>query len=273
MSISLVTIKGSQATPFLTPSGEISIGATTGSLAYISLAGVIKGIGTNISGTANSLTSGNATSTQTALFTSFFSGGIDIDSSLLMALTGNQAPNIPGGIVIDTTLSGPDITGDYLNMQVEGALSGKLLFLEYIPAASGTSALAIQFNDSLDMTLLSQGSPPSNGDVIGTSSGFAFANNGSACVITTTVNGGTTWITQQFLSSDTGWVANSTVGDKTAVVPAYTAGLNGTMITALNTISAGTGTALQNDETQIGFLTKKLAALETVLKNKQLPNN
>lgn len=43
-------------------------------------------------------------------------------------------------------------------------------------------------------------------------------------------------------SVDSGWTANSTVGDKTAALAAYSNGLNGTMVAALNVASTGTGT-------------------------------
>lgn len=71
---------------------------------------------------------------------------------------------------------------------------------------------------------------------------------------------------------DTGWVANSTAGDKTAVVGAYTNGLNGTMTTALDVVSAGTGAALSAALDTVALLVKKTAALETALVAGTLPN-
>lgn len=71
---------------------------------------------------------------------------------------------------------------------------------------------------------------------------------------------------------DTGWTANSTAGDKTAVLAAYTNGLDATMITALNVVSAGIGTALSAALDTIALLVKKTAALETALVANKRPN-
>lgn len=74
------------------------------------------------------------------------------------------------------------------------------------------------------------------------------------------------------VSVDTGWTANSSGGDKTAVVTNYAAGISGAMITALNTVSAGLGTALSALDTQMVLNTKKIQALETALSTNKLPN-
>lgn len=74
------------------------------------------------------------------------------------------------------------------------------------------------------------------------------------------------------MTVDSGWTANSTAGDKTAIIAAFTASISGTMITALNTLSAGLGTALAADEATVALLVKKVAALETVLVAGKLPN-
>lgn len=63
--------------------------------------------------------------------------------------------------------------------------------------------------------------------------------------------------------ADTGWTANSTAGDKTVAVAAYTNGISGTMVTALNVTSGGLGTALSALADQLAAVTKKLAAIET----------
>lgn len=73
-------------------------------------------------------------------------------------------------------------------------------------------------------------------------------------------------------ASDTGWTANSTAGDKTAVLAVYTNGLNGTMVAALNVVSAGTGTALSSGLDAVALLVKKVAALETALVAGLTPN-
>lgn len=73
-------------------------------------------------------------------------------------------------------------------------------------------------------------------------------------------------------SIDTGWTANSTVGDKTAQLSSYSNGLNGTMVSALNVVSSGTGTALSAAMDIIVILVKKVAALETALVANKLPN-
>jgi len=71
---------------------------------------------------------------------------------------------------------------------------------------------------------------------------------------------------------DTGWSANSTAGDKTAVLAAYSNGVNGTMVTALNTVSSGAGTALSGGLDMVALLVKKCAALETALAAFKIPN-
>lgn len=74
------------------------------------------------------------------------------------------------------------------------------------------------------------------------------------------------------VSADTGWTANNTVGDKTVALSSYTNGLSGTMVTALNVVSANTGTALSAAMDIIVLLVKKVAALETALAANKLPN-
>lgn len=76
------------------------------------------------------------------------------------------------------------------------------------------------------------------------------------------------------MSADTGWTANAGAGGKTTSIPNYSSGgITGTMVTALNTVSAGTGTQLQTMDLQVAALTAKLAALETALAAGKLPNN
>ncbi len=72
--------------------------------------------------------------------------------------------------------------------------------------------------------------------------------------------------------ADTGWTANSTAGDKTVIVAAFTNGVNGTMVTALNLAYTDFGTAVAAIGTQLEVVTKKLAALETSLVAGKLPN-
>ncbi len=72
--------------------------------------------------------------------------------------------------------------------------------------------------------------------------------------------------------ADTGWTANSTAGDKTVAVAAYTNGITGAMVTALNLTSSGLGTALSALGDQLAAVTKKLAAHETALVAGKLPN-
>lgn len=76
----------------------------------------------------------------------------------------------------------------------------------------------------------------------------------------------------QQVSVDTGWTSNNTAGDKTAQLSSYSNGLNGTMVTALNVVSSGTGTALSAAMDVIVVLVKKLAALESALAANKLPN-
>jgi hypothetical protein len=71
---------------------------------------------------------------------------------------------------------------------------------------------------------------------------------------------------------DTGYSANTTTADKTVVLANYTNGLNGTMVTALNTVSTGTGTALSGGLDVVVLLVKKVAALEATLAAGKFPN-
>lgn len=74
------------------------------------------------------------------------------------------------------------------------------------------------------------------------------------------------------MSADSGWTGNSTAGDKTAALSSYSNGLSGTMVTALNIVSANTGTALSAAMDIIVLLVKKVAALETALVAANLQN-
>jgi len=74
------------------------------------------------------------------------------------------------------------------------------------------------------------------------------------------------------MAADTGWTANSSAGDKTAVVTDYVSTLDGTMVTALNVVSAGTGTALSSALDVVVLLRKKVQALEAALALNKLPN-
>lgn len=74
------------------------------------------------------------------------------------------------------------------------------------------------------------------------------------------------------MSADSGWTANNTAGDKTAALSSYSNGINGTMVTALNLVSSGTGTALSAGMDVLVIVVKKLAAIETALVAAKLPN-
>lgn len=74
------------------------------------------------------------------------------------------------------------------------------------------------------------------------------------------------------MTVDSGWTANSTVGDKTAALASYSNGLNGTMVTALNVVSGGTGTAISAAFDVLVNVVKQLAAVRTVLVAAKLPN-
>lgn len=74
------------------------------------------------------------------------------------------------------------------------------------------------------------------------------------------------------VTTDTGWTANSGAGDKTAIVPNYTSGITGTMVTALNVTSSGLGTVLGTIDSTLVSMAKKLQALETALAANKLPN-
>lgn len=74
------------------------------------------------------------------------------------------------------------------------------------------------------------------------------------------------------MSVDTGWSANSTAGDKTAVLTAFTNTISGPMVTALNLTSAGLGTAISGMADMLVLVVKKLAAHETALVAFKLPS-
>lgn len=74
------------------------------------------------------------------------------------------------------------------------------------------------------------------------------------------------------VSVDTEWTANNTAGDKTAALSSYANGVNGTMVSALNVVSSGTGTALSAGMDVLVIVVKKLAAIETALVAAKLPN-
>lgn len=71
---------------------------------------------------------------------------------------------------------------------------------------------------------------------------------------------------------DTGYSANTATADKTAVLTTYANGLNGTMVSALNVVSSGTGTALSTALDNIALLVKKVSALETTLAAGKFPS-
>lgn len=70
----------------------------------------------------------------------------------------------------------------------------------------------------------------------------------------------------------TGWMGNAGAGDKTVSLTNYSNGLNSTMVTALNVVSGGTGTALSAALDAIVLLNKKVQALESALASGNLPN-
>jgi hypothetical protein len=74
------------------------------------------------------------------------------------------------------------------------------------------------------------------------------------------------------LSADTGWTANSTAGDKTAALAAYSNGINSTIITALNLAAANSGTAIGALGDIVVVLVKQVAAIRTALVAAKLPN-
>lgn len=71
---------------------------------------------------------------------------------------------------------------------------------------------------------------------------------------------------------DTGYTANSATSDKTVVLANYANGVNGTMVSALNVVSAGTGTAVSAGLDVVVLLVKKVAALEATLAAGKFPN-
>lgn len=74
------------------------------------------------------------------------------------------------------------------------------------------------------------------------------------------------------MTVDSGWTANSTVGDKAAALASYSNGVNGTMVAALNVVSGGTGTAISAGFDVLVNVVKQLAAIRTALVAAKLPN-
>lgn len=104
---------------------------------------------------------------------------------------------------------------------------------------------------------------------IGPGGGITF--NGA---ITTGVwNGNRIGIAYGGVNIDTGWTANASGGSKTVAVQNFAAsGFTGTMATALDTVSAGTGTFFAAQAQQVQDLTNKLQALEATLVLSTMPN-
>lgn len=74
------------------------------------------------------------------------------------------------------------------------------------------------------------------------------------------------------LAADTGWTANAGAGDKTVSLTNYSNGLNGTMVSALNVVSGGTGSALSSALDALVLLNKKVQAMETAFAANKFPN-
>lgn len=74
------------------------------------------------------------------------------------------------------------------------------------------------------------------------------------------------------MSYDSGWTANSTVGDKTAALSSYSNGINSTIITALNLAAANSGTAIGALGDIVVTLVKQVAAIRTALVAAKIPN-
>lgn len=74
------------------------------------------------------------------------------------------------------------------------------------------------------------------------------------------------------MTVDSGWTVNNTVGDKTAALSSYSNGINGTMVSALNVVSSGTGTALSAGFDVLVTVVKQIAAIRTALIAAKLPN-
>jgi hypothetical protein len=77
---------------------------------------------------------------------------------------------------------------------------------------------------------------------------------------------------RQTIPVDSGYSANTATADKTAVLTTYANGVNGTMVSALNVVSAGTGTALSAGLDVVALLVKKVAALDATLAAGKFPN-
>lgn len=107
----------------------------------------------------------------------------------------------------------------------------------------------------------------SDGDLYSNlTSGQALISGGSGSPITGLAIGAQ-------LTPDTGWTANASAGSKTVAVQNFAAsGFNGTMVTALNTVSAGSGTFFAAQAQQVQDLTNKLQAIEAALVALLLPN-
>lgn len=74
------------------------------------------------------------------------------------------------------------------------------------------------------------------------------------------------------ITADVSWAANTSTGDKTAVIPDYVNGISGTMVTALNLVSTGLGTELSSLADCIVATRKKAAALQEAARTSKQPN-
>lgn len=157
---------------------------------------------------------------------------------------------------MSTSVTTIDSTGSNTNTTPMGTAAGQASGAFDAAGAASAAQAASQPLDS-DLTAIAA--------LATTDFGRAFLTMANAGAVLTAL--GTVAIT-----TDTGWTANNTAGDKTAALSSYSNGVNSTMISALNVVSSGTGTAIGAAFDILVIVVKKLAALETALAVKTLPN-
>lgn len=211
----------------------------------------------------------------------------------LPALDGSDLTNLPGG-----SPAWGDITGTLsAQTDLQAALDAKAVVFRLTYTAGSPSAWQFQPNGTPDVTssivfgsgltnLLTnlEGNTVVFTDTDGISLGYIlgpFTGGDTFTVYTQTavtdpwsgVYSVAFWPGGNGVTKDTGWTANASAGDKTQAVANYSgSGIDGTMAAALELVSSGLGTALQQDEDRIRELIKKVQALEFALAARLLPN-